>query len=99
MLSHHERQELERIQHWFELDDPDLAKALGTGTAPRGGRGRGRIRRLAIDSLAAAVIVLGIVTLNFGLLFLGALILAVAACLHMSGWPPARTDQHRGLAE
>ncbi|PXY26939.1 DUF3040 domain-containing protein [Prauserella muralis] len=99
MLSHHERQELERIQHWFELDDPDLAQALGQGTTPSAARGRGRISRFAIDALAAVVIVLGIVTLNFGLLFLGALVLAVAACLHVSGWPSSERGERRGLAE
>lgn len=102
MLSHHERQELERIQQWFELDDPDLAKALGTGLPPSP-RLRSRIARFGVDVLAIALIVLGAVTLKFGLIFFGAVLLAVAACMHvtqysnMARWRDDRPVRYRRL--
>lgn len=83
MLSHHERQELERIQQWFELDDPDLARVLSTG-APPSRSVRSRLGRFGVDLLAVALIVLGAVTLNFGLIFFGAVVLAIAACMHVT---------------
>ncbi|WP_019819135.1 DUF3040 domain-containing protein [Saccharomonospora saliphila] len=92
MLSHHERQELERIQQWFEHDDPDLARTLGQGR-PTGGVLRSRWLRYVTDVLAIGLIVLGAMTLNFGLIFFGAVLLAVAACLHVAHWgdgPPVR---------
>jgi hypothetical protein len=98
MLSHHERQELERIQQWFELDDPRLAKALGDG-APPGGSLRSRLVRLGMDTFALAMVVMGVVTLNFGLIFFGAIMLVVAACLHVTRWDGNEgiTSRHRRL--
>ncbi|WP_197320866.1 DUF3040 domain-containing protein [Saccharomonospora sp. NB11] len=95
MLSHHERRELERIQEWFEYDDPHLAKALGQVGTP-GGWARSRTLRYAVDALAIALIVLGVVTLNFGLIFFGAVCLAAAACLHVTRWNNAPV-RHRRL--
>lgn len=83
MLSHHERQELERIQHWFELDDPEFARALGEGAPPKG-TWRSRLARFGMDAFALSLVVLGAVTLNFGVIFFGAVMLAVAACMHVT---------------
>ncbi|WP_026453024.1 DUF3040 domain-containing protein [Saccharomonospora iraqiensis] len=95
MLSHHERQELERIQQWFEHDDPDLARQLGEGESP-GGVLRSRVLRYVTDALALGLIVLGAMTLNFGLIFFGAVLLAVAACLHVAHWGDAQPPAARG---
>lgn len=96
MLSHHERQQLERIQEWFERDDPNLARALGQGAQPTG-LSRSRFLRYGVDALAVALVVLGVVTLNFGLIFFGAVMLAVAACLHVSQWSDGVAVRHRRL--
>ncbi|PRX43709.1 Protein of unknown function (DUF3040) [Prauserella shujinwangii] len=89
MMSHHERQELERIEQWFHSDDPQLARSLGDGRPPRG-RGHGGLLHYGLDALAAFLIVMGAITLNFGLIFVGALVLATAACLHVSSRSNAR---------
>lgn len=96
MLSHHERQELERIQQWFELDDPQLARALGQGSPPRSKLGS-RLARLGMDALAIGLVVLGAVTLNFGLIFFGAVLLAVAACLHVTHYSDGTAARYRRL--
>ncbi|EHR49451.1 Protein of unknown function (DUF3040) [Saccharomonospora marina XMU15] len=96
MLSHHERQELERIQQWFELDDPQLARALGQGSPPRTNL-RSRLARLGMDALAIGLVVLGAVTLNFGLIFFGAVMLAVAACLHVTHFSDGMPTRYRRL--
>ncbi|CAM2906913.1 DUF3040 domain-containing protein [Saccharomonospora xinjiangensis] len=95
MLSHHEQRELERIQDWFEHDDPHLARALGE-VGSVGGLARSRTLRYAIDALAIGLIILGAMTLNFGLIFFGAVCLAAAACLHVTRWSET-TPRHRRL--
>ncbi|OQO89879.1 hypothetical protein B1813_18715 [Saccharomonospora piscinae] len=84
MLSHHERRELERIQDWFEHDDPRLARELGQAGASAAGGRRSRLLRYAADAFAVVIVLLGVVTLNFGLIFFGAVCLAGAACLHLT---------------
>lgn len=85
MLSHHERQQLERIEEWFLTDDPGLARSLGQAASPPPPAGwRTCLVRYALDALAAVLVVLGAVTLNFGLIFVGVLVLVGAACLHVS---------------
>lgn len=95
MLSHYERRKLEQIQEWFERDDPHLARALGQVGGP-GGWARSRALRYTIDALAVFLVVLGAVTLNFGLIFFGAVCLAAAACLHVTRWNDT-TPRHRRL--
>ncbi|WP_199430525.1 DUF3040 domain-containing protein [Qaidamihabitans albus] len=84
MMSHHERQELERIEQWFRTEDPNLARSLGDGRPPGGGTGA-KVGRFAVDALAAILILMGAFTLNFGLIFLGAVVLVAGACLHVAG--------------
>lgn len=99
MLSHYERQELDRIRQRMESDDPALARAFEHGAPPRRWVSA-RVLRRGLDLFAAALTLLGLVTLNFGLVFLAALVLAGAACAHVAGWgedslteqlPPQRT--------
>ncbi|TKG71838.1 DUF3040 domain-containing protein [Prauserella endophytica] len=88
MLSHYERQELERIAQRFEHDDPELASALGSCAHPRGTLRLSKLARLGLDLFAGVLVVLGALTLNFGLVFVGALLLICAACAHLKGWSP-----------
>ncbi|SFO99534.1 Protein of unknown function [Amycolatopsis arida] len=83
MFSQHEERELKKIEQWFEADDPELAKALGEGALPGGAR-RARAIRLTMTVLAPAVVLLGVLTLNFFLVFVGIVGLVGAACLHLS---------------
>ncbi|MFC4001915.1 DUF3040 domain-containing protein [Prauserella oleivorans] len=85
MLSHYERQELDRIRQRMESDDPELARAFERGAPPQRWVSV-RVLRRGLDLFAAALTVLGLVTLNFGLVFLAALVLAGAACAHVAGW-------------
>lgn len=96
MLSHHEQRELERIQERFERDDPQLAKALGQVGRPCGWA-RSRLLRYSLDLVALVLIVIGAVTLNFGLIFFGAVCLAAGACLHVTKWHDEPVPRHRRL--
>ncbi|MFF5986902.1 DUF3040 domain-containing protein [Prauserella flavalba] len=89
MLSHYERQELERIEQRFEHDDPELASALGSCARPHGMLSLPKLARLGLDLFAGFLVLLGALTLNFGLVFVGALLLVCAACAHLKGWNPA----------
>ncbi|PXY32797.1 DUF3040 domain-containing protein [Prauserella muralis] len=84
MLSPHERQQLDRIEQWFEADDPafadDLSALARRGVWPRVGR-------IVLDLLAAAAILVGLYTLDLGLVFLGLITAGGAAWLHLSAAP------------
>ncbi|OLT44598.1 hypothetical protein BJF85_20060 [Saccharomonospora sp. CUA-673] len=85
MLSRREREELERIGGQLSDDDPELAEAFGRGGPPRRSPG-GRVLRRALELFAGALIVLGLVTLNFGLVLVAAFVLVAAAFAHAQGW-------------
>lgn len=85
MLSRREREELERIGGTLRDDDPELARAFGRGGPPRRWAG-GRVLRRGLDMFAGVLIVLGLVTLNFGLVLLAAIVLVIAAFAHVQGW-------------
>ncbi|GAA1228339.1 hypothetical protein GCM10009676_08360 [Prauserella halophila] len=84
MLSRREREELERIGGRIRDDDPELARAFGRGGPPRRWAGD-RVLRRGLDMFAGVLIVLGLVTLNFGLVLLAAIVLIVAAFAHVQG--------------
>ncbi|MBB3052986.1 hypothetical protein FHS23_004029 [Prauserella isguenensis] len=95
MLSRREREELERIGGTLRDDDPELARAFGRGGPPRRWAG-GRVLRRGLDMFAGVLIVLGLVTLNFGLVLLAAIVLVIAAFAHVQGWgdPWNSTSDH-----
>ncbi|WP_199432880.1 DUF3040 domain-containing protein [Qaidamihabitans albus] len=103
MLSQYERRELDRIEQRFEADDPLLAQELGHGVLSRKGP-LSWLARAGLDVLAGAAVLLGLVTLDFGLVFLGAMTLAVAAWLHVRSGAsrgdarrdPSAADAQRG---
>ncbi|NKQ54615.1 DUF3040 domain-containing protein [Amycolatopsis sp. K13G38] len=82
MLSQFERRELEKIEAWFREADPRFEKALAAGEPPPG-RLRARAGRAAADVVAAALLLLGLVTANVLLVLAGAAGLSIAAWLHM----------------
>ncbi len=82
MFSQHDRQQLRKIEQWFEESDPELAKALQEGAPPRR---YGRMVRLAVYLLAAFLVVFGLVGMIFPLVFLGAIAAGVTACAHLLG--------------
>lgn len=82
MLSQFEQRELQKIENWFREVDPRFEKALAAGEPPPTGL-PARVGRAAADVLAAALLVLGLVTANVMLVLLGSAGLAVAAWLHM----------------
>lgn len=96
MLSRREREELERIGGKLRDDDPELARAFGRGGPPRRWAG-GRVLRRGLDLFAGALIVLGLVTLNFGLVLLAAIVLVIAAFAHTQSWgePGNATEPHQ----
>ncbi|MBK1786989.1 DUF3040 domain-containing protein [Prauserella cavernicola] len=95
MLSHDERRELNAIEQRFESDEPELAAALSTCSEPPG-PSLTKMARLALDLLAGLVLLLGAITLHWGLVFVGALLLGCAACAHLGGWTdPSPPVQYR----
>lgn len=84
MLTPHERQQLDRIERWFEADDPAFADDLSV--LERRGLWS-RVARVALDVLAAAAILVGLYTLDLGLVFLGLIAAGGAAWLHFSASP------------
>ncbi|GAB3481048.1 DUF3040 domain-containing protein [Amycolatopsis cihanbeyliensis] len=82
MFSQHDRQQLRKIEQWFEESDPELAKALQEGAPPRR---YGRMVRTAVYLLAGFLVVFGLVSMIFPLVFLGAIVAGVTACTHLLG--------------
>ncbi|SFH82059.1 DoxX protein [Amycolatopsis regifaucium] len=83
MLSHHDRQELEKIERWFELTEPALAARLRSGKpAPP------PLLRLAvvlsIDVTAGLLMLLGLVTNSPALLLVGMITVTAAVIVHLS---------------
>lgn len=83
MLSHHDRQELEKIERWFELTEPRLCAELRTGKPARP-----PLTRLAIlfaaDLTAGLLMLLGLVVNSPALLLAGMIAVCAAVCLHLS---------------
>ncbi|MBB5850423.1 DUF3040 domain-containing protein [Amycolatopsis umgeniensis] len=83
MLSHHDRQELDKIERWFELTEPALAARLRSGRPARP-----PLRRLAVilslDITAGLFMLLGMVTNSPALLLVGMITVTTAVIVHLS---------------
>ncbi|WP_158882243.1 DUF3040 domain-containing protein [Amycolatopsis anabasis] len=85
-FSRHERQELDKIEQWFEASDPELAHALRDGTLPPNHRLR-RWLRVGLDLLAGMLLVSGLLLGASGLILLGVGVLSAAVWLHVAHRP------------
>jgi hypothetical protein len=83
MLSHHDRQELEKIERWFELTEPTLSAELRTGKPARPPLLRLAVV-LAVDLTAGMLMLLGLVVNSPVLLLVGMATVSGAVCLHLS---------------
>ncbi len=83
MLSHHDRQELEKIERWFETTEPALAAELRTGKPARPPLLRLAIM-LALDISAGLLMLLGLVVNSPALLLLGMITVCAAVFVHVS---------------
>jgi hypothetical protein len=81
MDSRYERNQLRKIERWFEHDDPDLVTVMRGGTRrPR--RLNRRPVRLGADLAGCALVVAGVLASALLLIFAGILVLMTAWCLH-----------------
>jgi hypothetical protein len=77
----YEKHQLRRIEHWFEINDPGLAAVLsGPGTTEKAANRRSV--RLSVDLLGVLCVISGIIASALSLIFVGVLVLMVAACMH-----------------
>ncbi|GAA1970733.1 DUF3040 domain-containing protein [Amycolatopsis minnesotensis] len=83
MLSHHEKDELQKIEQWFESTEPALVDALRTGrTRP--------LRRISTgllviaDVLCFALLLLAFTSTSAALILLSLLATSCAVCLHVA---------------
>ncbi|GGM46429.1 hypothetical protein GCM10012275_16840 [Longimycelium tulufanense] len=91
MLSRRERQQLARIELWFEQSDPELAEALATGRPT--GAGRRRWPYLVLLYLGAVLSLAGVVAASPTSFFGGLVILTGTALAYL--W--RREKQQRRL--
>ncbi len=83
MLSHHDRQELEKIERWFELTEPALAARLRSGRPARPPLLRQAVL-LSLDITAGLLMLLGIVVNSPAVLLLGMITVTTAVIVHLS---------------
>lgn len=83
MLSHHDRQELEKIERWFELTEPALSARLRSGKPSRPPLLRLAVV-LSLDITAGLLMLLGMVTNSPALLLIGMITVTGAVCVHLS---------------
>lgn len=83
MLSHDERAELDKIEHWFETADPALATALRRGkpipsTAPL------LVLTVLLDVTAAGLLTTGLLSMSPALTLCALLAAAGGAVAHLA---------------
>ncbi|MFD6070783.1 MULTISPECIES: DUF3040 domain-containing protein [Amycolatopsis] len=83
MLSHHDRQELEKIERWFELTEPALAARLRSGRPAQPPLLRLALL-LSLDITAGMLMLLGIVVNSPALLLTGMITVTAAVIAHLS---------------
>ncbi|WP_410646021.1 DUF3040 domain-containing protein [Amycolatopsis sp. cmx-4-54] len=83
MLSHHDRQELEKIERWFELTEPALAARLRSGRPAPPPPARLALI-LGLDITAGFLMLLGIVANSPALLLIGMITVTTAVIVHLS---------------
>lgn len=83
MLSRHERQELQRIEQWFEATDPYLADDLKKCSAACPAAAPG-LMHIATYVVALGILVPGIIAVNLPLIFLGVIALVAAGTVHIT---------------
>ncbi|QWF84605.1 DUF3040 domain-containing protein [Amycolatopsis sp. CA-230715] len=83
MLSRHEKDELHKIEQWFESTEPALVDALRTGRT-------GPLRRIPTallvitDIVAFALLILAFTGTSAVLILLSLLVTSCAVCLHVA---------------
>ncbi|EME51607.1 DUF3040 domain-containing protein [Amycolatopsis decaplanina] len=83
MLSHHDRQELQKIERWFELTEPALAARLSSGRPARPPLLRLAVV-LSLDITAGLLMLLGMVASSPALLLTGMITVTMAVIVHLS---------------
>lgn len=83
MLSHHDRQELEKIERWFELTEPALAARLRAGRPARPPLLRLAVL-LSLDITAGLLMLLGLILNSPALLLTGMITVTTAVIVHLS---------------
>ena len=83
MLSHHDREQLKKIEEWFEAAEPALAASFRRIGGERRFR-IGKILPVGVDVLAGLLLALAVVTANATLVLAGMLALVVGVGLHLA---------------
>lgn len=84
MLSRHERQELQRIEQWFEATDPYLADDLKNGSGAGRAANAPGVMHIATYVVAFGILVPGIISVSLPLIFLGVVALVAAGTVHIT---------------
>ncbi|AXB42061.1 DUF3040 domain-containing protein [Amycolatopsis albispora] len=88
MLSHHDREQLKKIEEWFEAAEPALAASFRRIGGPRRFR-IGRVLPVCVDVLAGVLLVLAVLTASASLVLAGMLALVLGVGLHLARHLPA----------
>ncbi|MBN6040635.1 DUF3040 domain-containing protein [Amycolatopsis sp. 195334CR] len=88
MLSHDDREQLKKIEEWFEAAEPALAASFRR----IGDRRRfriGKVLPVCVDVLAGFLLTLAVITANATLVLAGMLALVIGVGLHLARHLPA----------
>ncbi|MBP2185035.1 DUF3040 domain-containing protein [Amycolatopsis magusensis] len=88
MLSHHDREQLKKIEEWFEAAEPALAASFRRIGTPRR-FSIGKVFPICVDVLAGFLLALAVITANATLVLTGMLALVLGVGLHLARHLPA----------
>lgn len=88
MLSHDDREQLKKIEEWFEAAEPELAASFRRIGGPRRFR-IGKVLPVCVDVLAGLLLTLAVIAANPTLVLAGMLALVIGVGLHLARHLPA----------
>ncbi|MGC7094806.1 DUF3040 domain-containing protein [Amycolatopsis lurida] len=88
MLSHDDREQLKKIEEWFEAAEPALAASFRDIGKPRRSR-IGKVLPVCLDVFAGLLLTLAVITANATLVLAGMLALVIGVGLHLARHLPA----------